>query len=612
MTTPPPRPSELSTRIRTHTCGELRAEHVGQRVSLGGWVHNRRDLGGLVFVDVRDHYGITQIVARPGLDPDPAHVPKETVVRVAGEVVARSADTVNADLPTGQVELLAESIEILGPASPLPFGVFPEEAAPEETRLRYRFLDLRRSRMHRNIVLRSKVIASIRARMQGEGFLDMQTPTLTASSPEGARDFLVPSRVHPGQFYALPQAPQQFKQLLMASGFDRYFQIAPCYRDEDARADRSPGEFYQLDLEMSFAAQDDVFEVVERVFHGLFTEFRPDRETTAPPWPRIPFAEAMEQFGTDKPDLRNPLRMRDATPLVGGAGIRAFADSHVAAMRVRAEGALSRAQLDRFDAHARELGAAGLAWFVVQEDGSLRGPLARHMAAELHTSLVSAFDAEPDDALLMIADPDRTRAQRLLGLLRDHVGDTLGLLGEGYRFCWVVDFPMYEIDEESGELEFSHNPFSMPQGELHALDTLDPLDIKAWQYDVVCNGYELSSGAVRNHRPDIMYRAFEIVGYLPQDVDERFGALGRAFKLGAPPHAGIAPGIDRIVMLLADEPNIREVIAFPMNQRAQDLMMGAPAPVSPRQLRELHLELDVKGAPAPRPAARDDPPVAGP
>ncbi len=592
--------SPLATRLRTHTCAELRPGHAGQRVTLTGWLHNRRDLGGVAFVDLRDHYGITQVVARPGLDPDPAHLSKETVLRVTGTVLTRPPEMVNPALETGEVELEAETVEVLGPAQPLPFNVFPEEEAPEETRLRYRFLDLRRSRMHRNIVLRSEVIASIRQRMRGEGFLDMQTPTLTASSPEGARDFLVPSRLHPGNFYALPQAPQQFKQLLMTAGFDRYFQIAPCYRDEDARADRSPGEFYQLDLEMSFATQEDVFEVVERVFHGLFREFRPDREVPPPPFTRIPFAEAMATFGSDKPDLRNPLRMRDVTPLLGDAGIRAFQDAHSVGMRVRTDTPLTRSQIERYDAHVRELGAGGLGWFMVLEDGALKGPLARHMPAELQASLVAELDARAGDTLMIVADPVPARAQSLLGALRTHLGSALSLLADGYHFCWVVDFPMYERDEESGAIQFSHNPFSMPQGGLDALNTMDPLDIKAWQYDLVCNGHELSSGAVRNHRPDVMYRAFEIVGYSEAQVDERFGALGRAFKHGAPPHAGIAPGIDRIVMLLADEPNIREVIAFPMNQRAQDLLMSAPAPATPQQLRELRLKVV---APPPPPSS---------
>jgi aspartyl-tRNA synthetase len=594
-----------ATGLRTHTCDELRQTDVGDRVSLAGWLHNRRDLGGVVFLDLRDHYGLTQIVARPGLDPDPARLPKETVLRVTGEVVARSPETVNSELNTGEIEVAAEEVEVLGPASPLPFSVFPEEPAPEDARLRYRFLDLRRSRMHENIILRSQIIGSIRRRMEAEGFLELQTPTLTASSPEGARDFLVPSRVHPGKFYALPQAPQQFKQLLMTAGFDRYFQIAPCYRDEDARADRSPGEFYQLDVEMSFAEQEDVFGVIERVMYGLFTEIRPDRHVTAP-FPRITYPEAMERYGTDKPDLRNPLEMRDLTAVLENAGIRAFAGSHVSGMRVRAETQLARSRLDRYDAHARELGARGLAWFHVEDDGSLRGPLAAHVAEDVQSGLVSACDARAGDTLLMIADPEQERAQKLMGGMRIHVGEDLELLTDTYEFCWVIDFPMYERDEATGEIEFSHNPFSMPQGGLEALNTLDPLDVKAWQYDIVCNGYELSSGAVRNHHPDILYRAFEIVGYTPDEVDERFGALGRAFKLGAPPHAGIAPGLDRIVMLLADEPNIREVIAFPMNQRAEDLMMGAPAPATKNQLSELHLRVV---EPPKTPPPPEEPPV---
>jgi aspartyl-tRNA synthetase len=598
----------VATALRTHTCGELRAEHIGRHVSLAGWLHNRRDLGGVGFIDLRDHYGLTQLVTRAGLDPDPVRLPKETVIQVTGEVVARSPETINNDLDTGEIEVIVETVTILGPAAPLPFTVFPEEDAPEETRLRYRFLDLRRSRMHRNIVLRSQIIASIRRRMQEEGFLDLQTPTLTASSPEGARDFLVPSRVHPGKFYALPQAPQQFKQLLMTSGFDRYFQVAACYRDEDARADRSPGEFYQLDLEMSFASQEDVFGVVERVMYGLFQEFRPERRVTEPPFPRLPFEVAMSLYGTDKPDLRNPLRMHDLTDVLADTGIRAFEGAQISGVRVRTSTPLSRSQLERYDTYARSLGAAGLGWFIVNDDGSLRGPLARHMGEPHHQRLMSELDASPGDAMLVIAADKLDRARKLMGAIRTHVGEDLELLADTYEFCWVVDFPMYELDEETGEIEFSHNPFSMPQGGLEALNSMDPLDIKAWQYDVVCNGYELSSGAVRNHRPDVMYRAFEIVGYAPDEVDKRFGALGRAFKLGAPPHAGIAPGIDRIVMLLADEPNIREVIAFPMNQRAEDLMMGAPSTASERQLKELHIR--VVDPPTPPDPGREDPRVA--
>jgi aspartyl-tRNA synthetase len=584
---------KTATRLRTHTCGELRASDVGERVALTGWLHNCRDLGGVTFVDLRDHYGITQIVTRPGLSPDPANLPKETVLRVTGEVIARAPETINAQLATGQIEFAADTIEVLGPSGPLPLSVFPQDDAPEATRLRYRFLDLRRQRMHDNIALRSRVISSIRRRMDAEGFLDLQTPTLTASSPEGARDYLVPSRVHPGKFYALPQAPQQFKQLLMTAGYDRYYQIAVCYRDEDARADRSPGEFYQLDVEMSFVEQDDVFEVIERVMYGVFHEFRPERDITHAPFPRIPYEIALERYGTDKPDLRIPLTMRDTTDVLAGADVRALSAGHISAMKVPGPPSLTRSQLDRFDAFVRELGAGGLAWFIVEESGStLRGPLAKHLDAGVQRDLVAHLDAAPGDALLLVADADKTTSRKLLGSLRTHLGRALDLIEEdAYRFCWIVDFPMYERNEETGAIEFSHNPFSMPQGGLEALDTKDPLDIMAWQYDIVCNGYELSSGAIRNHHPDIMYRAFEIAGYSRGEVDERFGALARAFKLGAPPHGGIAPGIDRIVMLIADEPNIREVIAFPMNQRAQDLLMGAPAAASPEQLRELHLRV---------------------
>jgi aspartyl-tRNA synthetase len=590
-----------ATALRTHSCGELRASDAGSEVMLAGWLHNRRDLGGVLFIDLRDHHGITQIVVHPEaeLELDLAHVQKETVLGVEGSVVARSPDTVNPAMPTGEIEVEVRAASVLGPAEPLPLNVFPEDDPPEDTRLRYRFLDLRRSRMQRNLVLRTQTIASIRRRMTDHGFLEVQTPTLTASSPEGARDYLVPSRLYPGNFYALPQAPQQYKQLLMASGFDRYFQIAPCYRDESSRADRSPGEFYQLDLEMSFVEQEDVFRVVEEVMHGTFQDVRPDREVTPTPFPRIPYDTAMERYGSDKPDLRNPLTMCDVTGVVADSGIRAF-EGEVSAMVLGAEHAMSRSQWGAYEDFARELGAGGLAWLVVEDDGSLRGPLARHVPDEVRDALIERVGAKAGETILLVSDPDRNTARGYLGAVRDRLGEQLGLLEEGvYRFCFVVDFPMYERNVETGEIEFSHNPFSMPQGGLEALETLDPLEVKAFQYDIVCNGVELSSGAIRNHRLDVMYRAFEIAGYSNAEVDERFGALGRAFRYGAPPHGGIAPGIDRIVMLLADEPNIREVIAFPMNQRAVDPLMGAPAPATPEQMRELHLKVEGPVEPPP-------------
>jgi aspartyl-tRNA synthetase len=579
---------------RTHTCGELRAEHVGSVVRLSGWLRNRRDHGGVYFIDLADHYGITQLVVAPGSEmyERVTRLPKETVIRADGDVVLREEGKINPAMATGEVEVRANEIEVLGPTEPLPFNVFPETAVPEDLRLTYRFLDLRRSKMHANILLRSRVIASIRRRMVDLGFLEYQTPTLTASSPEGARDFLVPARRHPGKFYALPQAPQMFKQIIMVSGFDRYFQIAPCYRDEDARADRSPGEFYQLDLEMSFVTQEDVFAAVESLFTGLFGEFAPARTMTPAPFPRFANEEVMVRFGTDKPDLRNPLEICDLTGLFATSGFKAFAGRTCRAIRIPEGAKQSRSFFDKLEERAKGEGAAGLAWVLVEEGGSLRGPITKFLKREEIAAIILETGSQPEDAIIFLSDADTAKVCRILGGLRTHLGQTLNLIEQDvYKFCWIVDFPMYEFDSEHGKVDFSHNPFSMPQGGLEALNTRDPLTIKAFQYDIVCNGYELSSGAIRNHHPEIMYRAFEIAGYERSEVDQRFRALINALKYGAPPHGGIAPGIDRIVMLLADEPNIREVIMFPMNQNAEDLMMNAPNTVRPEQLRDLHIRI---------------------
>ncbi|MFW6640491.1 aspartate--tRNA ligase [Nocardiopsis algeriensis] len=576
-------------RYRTHTCGQLRKEHVGQQVRLSGWVHNRRDLGGLLFVDLRDHYGVTQITARPEspVFEQLSRTPKETVVRVTGSVAARSGENVNPNLATGEIEIEAEELEVLGGTDELPLTVFPEDNTSEERRLTYRFLDLRRERMHRNIMLRSRVISSIREKMTALGFNEFQTPILTSSSPEGARDFLVPSRIHPGKFFALPQAPQQFKQLLMIAGFDRYFQIAPCFRDEDSRADRSPGEFYQLDVEMSFVEQEDVFEVIEKVMTDVFREFSEGWEITSP-YPRIAYRDALEWYGTDKPDLRVPMRMTDVTALFDKTDFRAFAGKKVRALAVPDVGGQPRKYFDGIGDFAVEQGAKGLAWIKVGEGGELTGPVAKFVTG-IADELLSELGAGPGHGLFFCASEDEAEINRIMAPVRVEAGRRAGHFEEkAYRFCWIVDFPMFELNDE-GQVEFSHNPFSMPQGGLEALETKDPLDILAWQYDIVCNGVELSSGAIRNHSPEIMYKAFEIAGYDKDAVEAEFGGMLKALKFGAPPHGGIAPGVDRIVMLLADEPNIRETIAFPLNQNAQDLMMGAPSEVSDRQLRDVHV-----------------------
>ncbi|MFE0674438.1 aspartate--tRNA ligase [Streptomyces sp. NPDC058867] len=579
-------------RYRSHTCGELRASDVGTDVRLSGWLHNRRDLGGILFIDLRDHYGITQLVARPGTPAYEAldKLSKESTVRVDGRVVSRGTDNVNPDLPTGEVEVEVGEVELLGAAAPLPFTINTEDGVNEERRLEYRFLDLRRERMHKNIMLRSAVIASIRSKMVALGFNEMATPILSATSPEGARDFVVPSRLNPGKFYALPQAPQQFKQLLMISGFDRYFQIAPCFRDEDARADRSPGEFYQLDVEMSFVEQEDVFRPIEKLMTELFEEFGGGRHVTSP-FPRIPFREAMLKYGSDKPDLRAQLELVDITDVFDGSEFKAFAGKHVRALAVPDVSAQPRKFFDQLGDFAVSLGAKGLAWVRVAEDGSLTGPIAKFLTEENVAELTKRLSLAAGHAVFFGAG-EFDEVSKIMGAVRVEAAKRAGHFEEGvFRFCWIVDFPMYEKDEDTGKIDFSHNPFSMPQGGLEALETQDPLDILGWQYDIVCNGVELSSGAIRNHEPEIMLKAFEIAGYDRDTVEEQFAGMLRAFRFGAPPHGGIAPGVDRIVMLLADEPNIRETIAFPLNGNAQDLMMGAPTELDETRLRELHLSV---------------------
>jgi len=591
--------SDALPAYRSHTCGALRAGDVGRTVRLSGWVHRRRDHGGLLFIDLRDHYGLTQCVFHAGSPHLAAAetVRLESVITVTGAVVAREASAINPKLPTGEVEVAVQDLVVQSAADTLPLQVNSDAEFPEETRLRHRFLDLRREKLHRNVLLRSRVIASIRRRMIEAGFTEFSTPILTASSPEGARDYLVPSRLHPGQFYALPQAPQQFKQLLMVAGFDRYFQIAPCFRDEDSRADRSPGEFYQLDLEMSFVTQEDVWAAIEPVMHGVFAEFRPDSKVTPPPFPRIPYDEALARYGSDKPDLRNPLVIEDVTDVFRGGGFAVFAGAIekgaiVRGLRAPGAAAQPRSFFDKLNQWARDEGAPGLGYVVLAE-GAARGPIAKFLDEGRLAALRRATGAVDGDAVFFVCDK-RAPADRLAGKARTRLGEELDLIEkDAFRFCWVTDFPMYERDEETGRIEFSHNPFSMPQGGLEALETKDPLTIKAYQYDIVCNGVELSSGAIRNHRPDIMYKAFAIAGYSKQDVEARFGGMLNAFRYGAPPHGGSAPGIDRIVMLIAGESNIREVIAFPMNQQAQDLLMQAPAPVPPERLKELHIKLDL-------------------
>ncbi len=593
-------------RYRTHTCGALRESDIGKDVRLSGWCHRIRDHGGVLFIDLRDHYGLTQVVADPD-SPAFKEVEKfraEWVVRIDGKVRRRPGGTENPDLPTGQVEVYIREVEVLGPAAELPMPVAGEQDYPEEIRLKYRFLDLRREHLHKNIMLRGKVIDSIRRRMKDGGFFEFQTPILTASSPEGARDYLVPSRLHPGKFYALPQAPQQFKQLIMVAGFDRYFQIAPCFRDEDARADRSPGEFYQLDLEMSFVTQQDVFDAVEPVIRGVFEEFGSGKPVT-PKLPLIPFAEALRKYGTDKPDLRNPIEMQDVTEAFRGSGFKIFAnilanDPKAEVWAIPAKGGGNRAFCDRMNSWAQGEGQPGLGyifWRESEESGA--GPLAKNIGPERTKQIADQLGLGVGDACFFIAGKPKDFV-KFAGPARTKVGEELNLIDKGrFELCWIVDFPMYEWNEEEKKIDFSHNPFSMPNLPYEEFLALDPKDeekllsLKAIQYDIVCNGVELSSGAIRNHRPDVMKKAFAIAGYGEDVLEKKFGGMLNALTYGAPPHGGIAPGIDRIVMLLAGEENLREVVLFPMNQKAEDLMMGAPSEVTPKQLRELHIRLDL-------------------
>lgn len=597
--------------FRTHTCDAMRPEHVGETVRLSGWVHRKRDHGNLLFVDLRDHFGLTQCVIDTSSDlfPIVEEARPESVLTITGEVVERSAETINANIPTGHVEIRIRAVNVEGPAEVLPLQVAGDQEYGEDIRLRYRFLDLRREKMQRNIKLRNGVIASIRRRMTDLGFLEFQTPILTASSPEGARDYLVPARNHPGKFYALPQAPQQFKQLLMVSGFDKYFQIAPCFRDEDARADRSPGEFYQLDFEMAFVTQEDVFRTIEPVMAGVFEEFADGRKVTPTPFPEIPYAESMAKYGSDKPDLRNPIEMQDVTEHFRGSGFKVFAgmiekNDAVRVIAIPAKTGGSRAFCDRMNSWAQSEGQPGLG-YIFFRDGEGAGPIAKNIGEERTEAVRSQLDLADGDAVFFVCgDPKETSA--FAGAARMKAGTDLDLCEKDvFRFCWIVDYPMYELDDD-GKVEFSHNPFSMPQGGLEALETKDPLDILAYQYDIVCNGVELSSGAIRNHRADIMVKAFEIAGYGMDVIEDKFGGMLRAFQYGAPPHGGSAPGIDRIVMLLADEQNIREVIAFPMNQQAEDLLMGAPTEVEARRLKELSIKLDMPKAKKVGPAPAED------
>jgi aspartyl-tRNA synthetase len=593
-------------RYRTHTCGQLRAADIGQNVRISGWCHRIRDHGGVLFVDLRDHYGMTQCV----IDPDSAAFKtveacrSEWCVRFDGVVRARPEGTTNAELATGFLELYIKEAEVLGPSAELPLQVFGDQPYPEDTRLKYRFLDLRREKLHKNIMLRGNVVDSMRRRMKAGGFFEFQTPIMTASSPEGARDFLVPSRIHPGQFYALPQAPQQYKQLIMMAGFDRYFQIAPCFRDEDPRADRLPGEFYQLDLEMSFVTQEDIFAAVEPVITGVFEEFGEGKPVTQK-WPRIPYAEAMQKYGSDKPDLRNPIVMQDVSAHFRGAGFKVFArileeqDNRIWA--IPAPGGGSRAFCDRMNSWAQGEGQPGLG-YIIYKDGAASGPIANNIGPERAEVIRQQLELGDGDAAFFVAGIPG-KFVKFAGLARTKVGEDLNLIDKDqFALAWIVDFPMYEYNEDEKKVDFSHNPFSMPQGGLETLNSVDPVNIKAFQYDIACNGFEIASGGIRNHRPEAMVKAFEIAGYTEQDVIDRFGGMYRAFQYGAPPHGGMAAGVDRVVMLLAGVQNLREISLFPMNQQAVDVLMGAPSEPTTKQLRELHIRVNAPDKPTDKPA----------
>ncbi|MEL0247104.1 MAG: aspartate--tRNA ligase [Alphaproteobacteria bacterium] len=584
---------------RTHNCGELNIDHINKDVYISGWINKKRDHGGLLFVDLRDEYGITQCVIN---SENPKfklveNIKLESVIKISGKVVKRSDDTVNNNLPTGEIEILSKDIEILNESEQIPFQVAIDDDAPEDLRLKYRYLDLRRDKKHKNIILRSKIINSIRQKMIDRGFLEIQTPILTASSPEGARDFLVPSRLNKGKFYALPQAPQIFKQLLMISNFDKYFQIAPCFRDEDARADRSPGEFYQLDFEMAFVDQNDIFKTIEPVLFEIFSEFS-KYSVSEPPFKIIKYKDSVSLYGTDKPDLRNPLIIKDVTDCFANSGFKIFEDNIkkgfvVKAIKAPGSSIKPRGWFDKLNDWARDNGQKGLG-YIIFENNEFKGPIAKNLKEENLNSIKDLSNLENGDSIFFISD-DENNANKFAAIARNQLCNELNLLEKNtFKFCWIVDFPMFELDPQSKKIDFSHNPFSMPQGGMESLNNKDPLDILAWQFDIVCNGVELSSGAIRNHKLDIMIKAFEIAGYSKEDLKNRFGSLFKAFRFGAPPHGGSAPGIDRIIMLLAEEENLREVVAFPMNQQAEDLMMGSPNIVSKQSLSELGIELKVE------------------